>query len=101
MRSDTIAAIDAGTGLGTLSLRLGLESAPTAAELIASGRSIPQVNEALGSDFLVYQEVADLQQAIIGGTDIQGLDMSCFTGDYVTGTVTEEYLEWVEKTQLS
>jgi amidophosphoribosyltransferase len=27
--------------------------------------------------------------------------MSCFTGDYVTGTVTPEYLEWVERNQLS
>jgi len=27
--------------------------------------------------------------------------MSCFTGEYVTGTVTPEYLEWVERNQLS
>ena len=74
---------------------------PSRAELIASGRSIPQVNEALGSDFLVYQEVDDLQRAILDGSDIQGLDMSCFTGEYVTGTVTDEYLDWVERTQLS
>ncbi|WP_146065647.1 hypothetical protein [Arthrobacter pityocampae] len=37
LRTDTIAAIDAGTGLGTLDLRLGLDSAPTAAELAAAG----------------------------------------------------------------
>ncbi|MCR8671060.1 amidophosphoribosyltransferase [Agrococcus sp. HG114] len=74
---------------------------PSRGELIASGRSIPQVNEALGSDFLVYQEVDDLQRAILDGSDIQGLEMSCFTGDYVTGTVTDEYLQWVERTQLS
>ena len=24
--------------------------------------------------------------------------MSCFTGEYVTGTVTPEYLDWVERT---
>ncbi|RJT80861.1 hypothetical protein D6T63_06545 [Arthrobacter cheniae] len=36
LRSDTIAAVDAGTGLGTLSLRLGLDSAPTAADLAAA-----------------------------------------------------------------
>lgn len=47
MRSDTIAAIDAGTGLGTLSLRLGLESAPTVAELIASG-PVATVDELAG-----------------------------------------------------
>ncbi len=74
---------------------------PSRAELIASGRTIPEVNDALGSDFLVYQEVDDLQRAIIGGTDVQGLDLSCFTGEYVTGDVTDEYLDWVERTQLS
>lgn len=74
---------------------------PSRGELIASGRSIPQVNEALGSDFLVYQEVADLQRAILDGSSIEGLEMSCFTGDYVTGSVTDEYLRWVEQTQLS
>lgn len=74
---------------------------PSRSELIASGRSIPQVNEALRSDFLVYQEVDDLQRAILDGSDIQGLDLSCFTGEYVTGTVTAEYLDWVERTQLS
>ncbi|WP_425842916.1 amidophosphoribosyltransferase [Agrococcus sp. TSP3-2-1] len=74
---------------------------PSRGELIASGRSIPQVNEALGSDFLVYQEVDDLQRAILDGSSIEGLEMSCFTGDYVTGSVTDEYLRWVEQTQLS
>jgi len=24
------------------------------------------------------------------------LEMSCFTGSYVTGTVSQEYLNWVE-----
>lgn len=74
---------------------------PSRGELIASGRSIPQVNEALGSDFLVYQEVDDLQRAILDGSSFEGLEMSCFTGDYVTGSVTDEYLRWVEQTQLS
>jgi amidophosphoribosyltransferase len=27
--------------------------------------------------------------------------MSCFDGRYVTGTVTEEYLTWVEGSQTS
>jgi amidophosphoribosyltransferase len=32
---------------------------------------------------------------------IESLEMSCFTGEYVTGTVTPEYLAWVEANQLS
>ena len=42
-----------------------------------------------------------MQQAIIEGPSVTELEMSCFTGDYITGTVTPEYLEWVERTQLS
>ena len=32
----------------------------------------------------------------ISGSDIEDLEMSCFTGSYVTGTVNQEYLNWVE-----
>ena len=74
---------------------------PTRRELIAHGRKIPEINTELGSDYLIYQEVADLQAAILEGSDIESLEMSCFTGDYVTGTVSPEYLRWVEQNQLS
>src|SRR6478735_4108064 len=74
---------------------------PSRTELIAAGRKIPELGAELGADAMIYQEVADLQAAITQGTSIDQLDLSCFTGEYVTGTVTEEYLEWVEKTQLS
>ena len=74
---------------------------PSRQELIAHGRSIPEIAAELGADHMIYQEVADLQAAITEGTSIDALDLSCFTGDYVTGTVTEEYLSWVEQTQLS
>ncbi|MGV3713014.1 amidophosphoribosyltransferase, partial [Pseudolysinimonas sp.] len=74
---------------------------PTRHELIASGRKIPEINTALGSDYLIYQEVADMQAAILEGSDIQGLEMSCFTGEYVTGSVSDEYLAWVESNQAS
>jgi amidophosphoribosyltransferase len=74
---------------------------PSRQELIAHGRKIPEINTELGSDHLIYQEVADMQAAILEGSPITALEMSCFTGEYVTGTVTPEYLAWVEKTQLS
>lgn len=74
---------------------------PTRRELIAHGRTIPEMNTELGSDYLIYQEVDDMQAAIIEGSDVAELEMSCFTGDYVTGTVTPEYLRWVEENQLS
>lgn len=74
---------------------------PSKLELVAHGRTIPEIAEELGCDRIVYQEVEDLKAAIIEGSDLTDLDMSCFDGRYVTGTVTPEYLEWVEKSQSS
>ncbi|MBC7591054.1 MAG: amidophosphoribosyltransferase [Salinibacterium sp.] len=74
---------------------------PSRQELVAHARKVPEINLELGSDHLIYQEVADMEAAIIEGSDITALEMSCFTGDYVTGSVTPEYLAWVERTQLS
>ena len=75
---------------------------PSRKELIAAGRKIPEIALELGADSLIYQEVSDMKDAILEGQDlVTDLDMSCFTGEYVTGTVTPEYLEWVERTQLS
>ncbi len=74
---------------------------PSRHELVAHGRKIPEIGAELGSDYLIYQEVADMKAAILEGSNVTDLDMSCFTGEYVTGTVTPEYLDWVEKNQNS
>lgn len=74
---------------------------PSREELVAHGRTIPEIAEVLGCDALVYQEIDDLKAAIIEGSEITDLDMSCFDGRYVTGTVTDEYLAWVEGAQSS
>ena len=70
-------------------------------ELIAYNRSIDEIEDNLFIDKMIYQEVDDLTQAITKDSKIKELDLSCFTGKYVTGTVTDEYLTWVEQTSLS
>jgi amidophosphoribosyltransferase len=74
---------------------------PTRHELVAHGKKIPEIAMELGADYLIYQEIADMEAAIIEGSAVTALDMSCFNGEYVTGTVTPEYLAWVEANQLS
>ncbi len=74
---------------------------PTRRELVAHGRTIPEIAREIGADHLIYQKVEDMFGAITEGTDITELDMSCFTGEYCTGTVTDEYLQWVEDNQSS
>lgn len=59
---------------------------PAASELIAHGRSEEEVQAALGCDWLIYQDLADLEWAVAEGNDaLTGFDSSCFTGEYVTG----------------
>lgn len=74
---------------------------PTSHELVAHGRRIPEIAHEMGADHLIYQEVADMEAAILEGSGITELEMSCFTGEYVTGTVSPEYLAWVEANQNS
>ncbi|WP_121151339.1 amidophosphoribosyltransferase [Microbacterium sp. AG1240] len=74
---------------------------PSREELVAHNRTIPEIAEELGCDYLVYQEVDDLKAAILEGSDVTDLDMSCFDGRYITGTVSAEYLTWVEGSQSS
>jgi amidophosphoribosyltransferase len=74
---------------------------PNKQELVAAGKTIPQIALEIGADHLIYQEVEDMKAAIIEGSQVTELDMSCFTGEYVTGTVSPEYLEWVERNQTS
>ncbi|WP_210479911.1 amidophosphoribosyltransferase [Naasia sp. SYSU D00948] len=74
---------------------------PSRRELVAYDRKIPEIALELGADYLIYQEVDDMQSAILEGSQVKDLEKSCFDGRYVTGTVTEEYLRWVERTQLS
>ncbi len=70
---------------------------PSASELIASGRTEDQVAEIIGADRLVFQDIADLVDAVRrGNPNLEGFDTSCFSGEYVTGNVSAEYLERID-----
>jgi len=69
---------------------------PNRDELIAHDRTIREIAENLEIDNLVYQSVENLSKSIISDSSIEDLEMRCFTGFYVTGTVNQEYLNWVE-----
>jgi len=65
--------------------------------LIAHGRSDEEVAKSIGADWLVYQDLKDLVDAVRkGNPHIERFDTSCFTGEYVTGDVTPEYLQALE-----
>ena len=59
---------------------------PSADELVAHNRTEQQIQELLGCDWLVYQDLEDLEEAV-AGPKFPGrkFDSSCFNGEYVTG----------------
>jgi amidophosphoribosyltransferase len=66
---------------------------PAASELVAAGRSDAEVARLIGADWLVYQDLEDLVAACQhDDARIVEFDTSCFSGQYVTGDVTPEYL---------
>ena len=70
---------------------------PAAAELVAAGRTVEQVQRKIGADWLVYQDLDDLVHAVHHKkADIEGFDTSCFSGEYVTGDVSRAYLDALE-----
>ncbi|MFA5684826.1 MAG: amidophosphoribosyltransferase [Lysobacteraceae bacterium] len=58
---------------------------PAAGELIAHGRSVEEVQRELGCDWLIYQDLDDLVDAVRGKNAALQFDTSCFSGEYVTG----------------
>jgi len=73
---------------------------PAAAELIAAGRSVEEVQEIIGADWLIYQDLADLIDACReGNRDIARFECSVFDGNYITSDVDEIYLRRLESTR--
>jgi amidophosphoribosyltransferase len=70
---------------------------PVATELIANGHTTEEIREIIGADRLIYQDLHGLIRSVRhDNSDITEFDTSCFSGEYVTGDVTDEYLYELE-----
>jgi len=70
---------------------------PSRAELVAYGRNAEEIAQAIGADLVVFQTLPDLIASVRQfNPSISGFDCSVFTGEYVTGGVSEEYLRHLE-----
>jgi len=70
---------------------------PTRSELVAYGRTDEEINKLIGADQLIYQDVEDMKQAVRDiNPALQNFEASCFDGHYVTGDITESYLDALE-----
>ena len=66
---------------------------PAASELVAAGRTEEEVARIIGADWLIYQDLEDLVRAVRHhDARVTEFDTSCFSGEYVTGDITPEYL---------
>ena len=69
-----------------------------ASELIANGRTVEEVQEAIGADRLIYQDLHGLIRSVRhDNSGITEFDTSCFSGEYVTGDVSADYLLELER----
>ena len=70
---------------------------PAAVELIAHNRTELEVQEQIGADWLIYQTLEDLVRVVqYDNSTIHEFDTSCFSGEYVTGDISAEYLRKIE-----
>jgi len=66
---------------------------PSAMELIAHDRTEDEICEAIGADWLVFQDIEDLIQCSLeGNSKVDGFDCSVFNKEYVTGDIDDDYL---------
>ena len=72
---------------------------PATAELIASMKTNEEVAKEIDADWLIYQRLEDLIDAVkTGNPDIHDFETSIFTGKYITPLV-ENYLEDLERSR--
>ena len=70
---------------------------PAATELVANGRTVEEIQKIIGADWLIYQDLDALVQAVHHeNAEIVTFDSSCFSGEYVTGDISQSYLDELE-----
>ena len=70
---------------------------PTRGELIAYGRTEDEICREITADGLIYQNVEAMKRAIADvNPRLNSIEASCFDGHYITGDVSNEYLDQLE-----
>ena len=71
---------------------------PAATELIAHDRTVKDIESIIGADWLVYQTIEDLIEAVrYDKHPIDEFETCCFSGTYITGDVDKSYLDALEQ----
>lgn len=74
---------------------------PDREELVAYNHSVEEVAAGIHADYVIYQKLSDLKDACtesaLYGPAPKLFDCSCFDGIYVTGELSNEYFDNLEK----
>ncbi len=74
---------------------------PAASELIAHGCTIEEITQKIGADWLIFQDLTALYDAAReGNPQLKHFEDSVFTGNYLTGDVSPEYLEALQQRRM-
>lgn len=75
---------------------------PSRKELIAANDTLEEIREFLGVDKLLYQDLADLVEAVTrrGEHHIERPCMACMDGHYITGDIDEKKIQLLETQRL-
>ncbi|WP_062270069.1 amidophosphoribosyltransferase [Endozoicomonas arenosclerae] len=66
---------------------------PTSEELIAYGRTDKEIEQEIGADRLIFQDLDDLKKIVSSlNPQIKDFDCSVFDGKYIAGGIDSEYL---------
>ena len=70
---------------------------PAAEELVAHNRTVEEIEAHLGCDWLIYQDLEDMEAAVSEGNPaLRSFDSSCFNGHYPTG-IEPGYFERIQQ----
>ncbi len=71
---------------------------PSPSELVAHNRDSQEICNKIGADKLIYLDLNDLIKAAHkGNKEITQFDTSCFSGEYITGDIDNNYLEMINQ----
>ncbi|MBL4744367.1 MAG: amidophosphoribosyltransferase [Cycloclasticus sp.] len=67
---------------------------PAVEELVAHDKTEKEIEKEIGADWLIYQDLNDLFESVRKrNPEMKDFDAACFNRKYVTGTVSDEYLQ--------
>lgn len=69
---------------------------PSPSEFVAHNRDVDAIAKELGVEWLIYQDLQDLVEAIKEKSGVERFDTSCFDGNYITGDIDKSYLHYID-----